>query len=464
MKSFYEILQVDKNADEKQIKKQYSILIRQYSPEKSPEKYREIREAYDVLKDAKSRENYNVSLLHGDKILELEKNGRDALDNEDYLLAINSFEAILELDSKNAIIKNLLGETLLGQNKYRKALVLFFELFEEYPNNTGYICRLGFCNEMLGDLNRAEKLYMKAYTLDENDKEPVNWLVKFYWRKKEYSKAEKFLKEDIYRDGNLDFSDFQSFYKLLETYIRMDEVGHILNVIKEMKKIIPNDEVIKRNVSWEFARLGSLLDEEEIYSYAEVFYKFSKSIMDLGEEWNIDGLINRSKAYKLVDNLFNDDNIIGEVKGPLLHYFHFDKLEQKTVDNIWKNFTDGLDIYNDEFIVLMENSIMRLKKYYYELYKEKSELYDMAIKTLLRNKKILNFAGHFINDYNIPAGLRTIIVAILDKNDNNYKLGISQLERESTLNIKRGIQYIKSTYSEFYDASSDFVDKLEMSL
>lgn len=464
MKNFYEILQVEKNSDEKQIKKQYSMLIRQFHPEKYPEKYREIREAYDVLKDPKSKENYDISLLHGKQLQELEHVGREALENEDYVVAVKNFEQILEIDGKNSIIKNLLGETLLRQNRYKKALIIFFELFEEYPNNIGYICRLGFCNEMLGDLNKAEKLYTKAYEIEEKDKESVNWLINLYWNQKKYFKAEKFLKNDIYKDGTLDFSDFQSFNKLLETYIMMDEVGDLLKVINDMKKIIPNDVESRYNVAWEFARMGAMLQDAERYNYAEVFYKYSKSIAILEESHQIDERIKISKSYKLIENLLNDDKVIKEVKGPLITYFHHDKFEEDTRKNVWENFTNTLDIFNREVIDLMNDSILRIKSYYYELYEEKKELYNESLLILQRNKKILNSAGTFMNDYNICEGLKTCIAAILDKNDDNFEYGVSSLRRERIHTIRQDINYIKRNYRNFYDATSNFIDKLEASL
>lgn len=45
----YEILGVAPNSDLKTIKRQYKKLIRQYTPEHAPEKFMEIRSAYDFI-------------------------------------------------------------------------------------------------------------------------------------------------------------------------------------------------------------------------------------------------------------------------------------------------------------------------------------------------------------------------------------------------------------------------------
>jgi len=64
-KDYYKILGVDKNADEKAIKRAYRKLAQQYHPDKNPnnkaseEKFKEINEAYEVLGSAESRTKYD---------------------------------------------------------------------------------------------------------------------------------------------------------------------------------------------------------------------------------------------------------------------------------------------------------------------------------------------------------------------------------------------------------------------
>lgn len=192
MKNFYEVLQISQEADMKAIKRGYAKLIRQFPPEKEPEKYREIREAYDTLKDEKTKNDYDNMMLYGDELLKLEEAGREALEEESYPKAIRSFSKMLELVPNNSLGRSLLAKSYLYQRKYNKAILEYNNLFTEYPENIEYICQLGFCYEMQGKVNKAEKLYLKAYHQDENDKEPINWIIDLYWNQKSTIKLKSF--------------------------------------------------------------------------------------------------------------------------------------------------------------------------------------------------------------------------------------------------------------------------------
>ena len=65
-KDYYEILGLDKNASEDDIKKAYRHLAKKWHPDANPdnkkeaeEKFKEIGEAYSVLSDPQKKKNYD---------------------------------------------------------------------------------------------------------------------------------------------------------------------------------------------------------------------------------------------------------------------------------------------------------------------------------------------------------------------------------------------------------------------
>ena len=74
-RDYYEVLGVDRSADEAAIKRAYRKLAKKYHPDtnagnaQAEEKFKEVTEAYDVLGDEKKRKLYDkyghVSFEHG---------------------------------------------------------------------------------------------------------------------------------------------------------------------------------------------------------------------------------------------------------------------------------------------------------------------------------------------------------------------------------------------------------------
>lgn len=66
MKNYYEILGVDRDATQEEIKKAYRALAKKYHPDSAPENsqvkehFQQIQEAYSVLSDPEKREKYNA--------------------------------------------------------------------------------------------------------------------------------------------------------------------------------------------------------------------------------------------------------------------------------------------------------------------------------------------------------------------------------------------------------------------
>ena len=67
-RDYYEVLGVDKNADDAAIKKAYRVLAKKYHPDMNPgdkeaeQKFKEASEAYAVLSDPEKRRQYDQHL------------------------------------------------------------------------------------------------------------------------------------------------------------------------------------------------------------------------------------------------------------------------------------------------------------------------------------------------------------------------------------------------------------------
>ena len=70
---YYKILGVSSNASFEDIKKGYFSVVRNNPPEKKPEQFKQIQEAYNILKDEETRERYDLKLKSNERIRQLKK-------------------------------------------------------------------------------------------------------------------------------------------------------------------------------------------------------------------------------------------------------------------------------------------------------------------------------------------------------------------------------------------------------
>jgi curved DNA-binding protein CbpA len=59
----YRVLGIDRRAGDGEIKRAYFQLVRQFSPESAPEKFQEIRRAYEQLRTPESRARVDLFLI-----------------------------------------------------------------------------------------------------------------------------------------------------------------------------------------------------------------------------------------------------------------------------------------------------------------------------------------------------------------------------------------------------------------
>src|SRR5580693_3592487 len=56
----YEVLQLPADSDDEAIRRRYLELVRQFPPERSPEKFAAVRQAYESLRDLTTRLRYRL--------------------------------------------------------------------------------------------------------------------------------------------------------------------------------------------------------------------------------------------------------------------------------------------------------------------------------------------------------------------------------------------------------------------
>ena len=104
---FYEVLGVSKSASPEEIKRAYLRLVRRFTPERAPEEFKRIRQAYETLSDPTARQQYDAR--PDPQITELVNQASEAMRARDFTRAEQLYkQALLEAPDLDWI-RNLLG-------------------------------------------------------------------------------------------------------------------------------------------------------------------------------------------------------------------------------------------------------------------------------------------------------------------------------------------------------------------
>ena len=387
MKNYYEILNVNKDANQEEIRSGYKKMLRKYPPEKEQEKYKEIREAYDTLKDEKSRKNYDAYFHHEKDIKTLEDKYTEYMEAKNYNEAEKVLKKILIISPEIAHINDKLGEVYVLKKEYDNSIKIYEKLIKEYPDNVDYLIKLGKNYSEKEESLKAIKYYMEAYNLDNSNPIVINEITYSYIGNNQIDKAIKFLNEDIEKDNKLDFEDFFALSKLLECYIIKNDMPNLKNTLEKIKKIAPEDEESKEFISWKLGKFAAELYDMSIYEYSKEILKIC---LKLTPDINlIQELYKQVNLCVEVNKLMDDGNIYGSSKIPIYNYFFGEKLDEETKKQMFQKLEGELktSIGKEYF----KGGVQKIKERYPMLYNEPaiSEIYTKLLRVSSQGSNIL---------------------------------------------------------------------------
>ena len=387
MKNYYEILNISKNASQEEIRSGYKKMLRKYPPEKEQEKYKEIREAYDTLKDEKSRKNYEAYFYHEKDIKTLEDKYTEHMKARNYEEAEKILKKILIISPEIAHIKDKLGEIYFLKENYNKSIEIYKELIKEYPKNIDYLIKLGANYDEIKKYKSSRMYYLTAYALDDSNPNAISGVMDSYISENRILEAINFLNKDIEKDNKLDFEDFFALSKLLECYIIKNDMSDLKRTLEDIKKIAPEDEESKSFISWKLGKLAAELYDMGIYEETkevlEICLKLTPNIALIQE------LYKQVDLFVEANKLMNDDNIYGPSKVPIYNYFFGGKLDEETKNEIFQKLEERLktSIGKEYF----KGGVQKIKERYPMLYNEPviNEIYTKLVRESSQGSNIL---------------------------------------------------------------------------
>jgi curved DNA-binding protein CbpA len=381
----YETLGVPEDASQEQIKRAYYRLVRQYPPEKEPEKFKVIREAYEILSDPKARDNYNAMQRHGEEVHRLFGEAETLMAEDRWEEAQRPLKRILLVIPAADAALNSLGICYLNLADWANAIKVYDKLTTRSPDVPVYWSNYGMAyyeqTEDMSDhdhrksllLNNARSKFKRARDLEPYNVQHYISLSRTYVREKDYTQAEYWLEQGITADGKTDTSDFEILFELCIVYLYAGKLNSIAQTASRIIAMVPpEDDEFRKYASARFGVLGHELFQLRAFREALTFLNASERFDPGNEDLKEFAQSVRSimDARDQFDRLKNDPQVCGPVKAFCAYYVagnsgEFEDETQEDTDRIFEDVVRGLDTVHPSMIL---SSVVRVRTSYPAIY------------------------------------------------------------------------------------------------
>jgi len=249
--NYYEILGIASDALAIDIKKAYFTAVRKYPPERFPEEFKKIREAYDTLFDPDSKLEYD-SDLESEGFGRCYEEANDAYDKGEYDKALELVTKALDLFPGNKIARNLMGFCFMAKKEYNKVVALYKKLIIEFPGTCFYYCNLGEALLEKGARKQAIEAFENALRLDRTNAMSWSELSSCLILNKNFEKARQVLENGIKECGE----SISLCMKLIHVDIYQKDMEKLVRDILRLEKLAKTDGEMQENVAWSFVEIA----------------------------------------------------------------------------------------------------------------------------------------------------------------------------------------------------------------
>ena len=389
MKNYYEILDITVNASKAEIKKAYFKLVRKYPPDRFKDEFMNIREAYEILSDEKTREQYD-SIHTMDPFIKSNYEYAKKLIEEDELnKAIKVLEELVWRAPEVSVLKLVLGETCRRNNNNGKAIKIFKELVEEQPSNAGFAGHLAYSYLDRGWQNKAVDAFLEALKLDADNVSFYLGLSEAYMRNDDIYASKNILMQAVVRLKDESEDNTAIYYQLIVRDIILDQLLDMEEHLEALTTMALKNQDIKDNIAWTLASLakqlislGRIDEARSVIKRASRLDTEDENILKILTEINNIDSIRQKFELLLKDKVIDENmkNLIG------IHMDHNPKGSMEMYQNQGVEYSikigllEELEYYKEEMKVL--------KRKYPELYNLEKDYFDAALSGINRKKMI----------------------------------------------------------------------------
>jgi tetratricopeptide (TPR) repeat protein len=283
MTNHYETLGVSRSATLEEVKKARNQCVRRFPPEIDPEQFKRIEEAYGVLKEPKSRSNYDVRLDHGPELDRLEVLTKELMEKEDWAGAARAFKQIVVLNPSADGDRNMLGICLTRIENWAEAKKAYERLVREVDHSSVYWFNYAtvFTNEAIeleidspvraSLLAESRRLLEKARDLNPTDSDIHHAISRTFSLARNYSKAIEWIEKAIEVEGQPPVA--QSYYLLAQMTNLSGNRDGVMVVADRLVRALPNNPEARSDAARKFASWAVELYEDHLFNAALLYLR-----------------------------------------------------------------------------------------------------------------------------------------------------------------------------------------------
>jgi tetratricopeptide (TPR) repeat protein len=236
----YEVLGVDEEASDVEIKSAYFRLVRKYRPQEHPEEFQRFNDAGKVLSDPRRRGAYDEDRRNGRRMQVLVDQAAKALEKDP-----QKAQALL----KNAIAmapniarpRALLAQVLVRMEEFESAEKQYHWLIRDKPLDETLRYKLARCLWLQKRFADAETAVMGALKLNARYHDALMLLSRLQEAKEEAYQSAETLERAISNDGKENYADIDALLRLLISYLVVGNEAEAVAVSHRLVSVIPAD-------------------------------------------------------------------------------------------------------------------------------------------------------------------------------------------------------------------------------
>jgi curved DNA-binding protein CbpA len=443
----YQTLELLPGVSAEEIKRAYYKLVRQYSPEKHPERFQRIREAYETLGDVQARQDYDALQQHGEEVTRLVAEAEVHIEESQWEKAIPLLKKVLVLFPRASGARHLLGVCYLHLQDWRNALKTYHRLVTENPEEAFYHLNYGYTFKYYGDIlpaedtgrtelyTKAREEFIKAIELEPFNCQPYLAISRTYEQEQVYDLALDWAEKAITADGQVDFQDFDILFHICIIYLRSGQLDRLEEMSERIISLLPNnDPDVLQFVARRFAEVGFDLGKygydhkdfaclKAAASFLEIAQRFDSEDAEIQEIQDIiTGIVGASDS---LDSLHLDAEIYSGFYRLSL-FCLASKLNHELEDRerIFQDILNEVSSNNYQEIL---SSLQKIKTNYYPIYQLDPELFnaieERMIYLLVSEQKPKYFKTKF-NKFKLLLGLALMVLSLVIGNISLFLWGV----------------------------------------